>query len=53
MDWKAWLLKLMIVAVVGSAFDMLSPTSSSRNYLRFLWGIIMLSVFIEPALRYL
>ena len=46
-----WITNLTVIAILGALVDILLPNSSFRKYSSFLFGLVILILFLQPVLK--
>ena len=46
-----WIANILGVVVLGILMDMIIPTGNTNDYTRFLIGLIMLLVMLQPVIK--
>ncbi len=46
-----WITNLTVIAILGALVDILLPNSSFRKYSSFIFGLVILIMFLQPVLK--
>jgi stage III sporulation protein AF len=48
-----WITNIVVIAILGALVDMILPNSSFRKYTGFIFGLVILVMFLQPILKFL
>jgi stage III sporulation protein AF len=48
-----WITNIAVIAVLGALVDIILPNSSFRKYTEFLFGLVILVMFLQPILQFM